>query len=520
MKLSDVLFGAILCISAPVRGEWTVGQGVYTQSGLVLGSAASKLPSVSVYRGIPYAQPPIGELRFAAPLPFSGNTLLPFSDSPSIDGTKFGASCPVSSYFAGKPVTKGKGLSAAGLATLAQLTKGNNDTSEDCLTLNVWTKPQTGEKKKAVVIWVHGKGYTTGSSSDPVYDGQFIVNEQDIILVTFNYRMNIFGFPGSYLNTRNIGLLDQRLAVEWVRDNIAGFGGDPARITLIGDSAGAGLVDLYSFAYVDDPIISGMGLLSGTTSLSGWDPDSLPKAERDWNSVTCDICRMGTETDFGKVIACMRNKTTAEITAAIPITTNPYGSKSFFPNNDGKTVFSDYYELARTGKFIKVPLLIGNTDDETAYHRIMADVFAPSYGYGQTNYDNERRNYFTCPASERARHTADLGVPTWRYGYFGDFKDARLTTAAHARAYHGSDVLLIFGTELVPGVKQDADELKLAKYARGALAAFARNPKTGLKTYGWPQYNPKTKSLVQLGKDNKVGAFAVTPAAFDTGCLY
>ncbi|OBT80099.1 hypothetical protein VF21_01075 [Pseudogymnoascus sp. 05NY08] len=483
MKLSDVLFGAVLCISAPVKGEWTVGQGVYTQSGLVSGSAASKSPSVSVYRGIPYAQPPIGDLRFAAPLPFSG--------SPSIDGTKIGASCPVSSYFAGKPVTKGKGLSAAGLATLAQLTKGNNDTSEDCLTLNVWTKPQIGEKKKAVVIW-------------------FIVNEQDIILVTFNYRMNIFGFPGSYLNTRNIGLLDQRLAVEWVRDNIAGFGGDPARITLIGDSAGAGLVDLYSFAYINDPIISGMGLLSGTTSLSGWNPDSLPKVERDWNSVTCNICRMGTETEFAKVIACMRNKTTAEITAA----------QAFFPNNDGKTVFSDYYELARTGKFIKVPLLIGNTDDETAYHRIMADVFAPSYGYGQTNYDNERRNYYTCPASDRARHTAELGVPTWRYGYFGDFKDARLTTAAHGRAYHGSDVLLIFGTELVLGVKKDADELKLAKYARGALAAFARNPKTGLKTYGWPQYNPKTKSLVQLGKDNKVGTFAVTPAVFDTGCSY
>ena len=94
MKLSDVLFGAILCISAPVKGEWTVGQGVYTQSGLVSGSAASKASSVSVYLGIPYAQPPIGDLRFAAPLPFSGNTPLPFSDSPSIDGTKF-VRCPI-----------------------------------------------------------------------------------------------------------------------------------------------------------------------------------------------------------------------------------------------------------------------------------------------------------------------------------------------------------------------------------------------------------------------------------------
>ena len=91
----------------------------------------------------------------------------------------------MSNLFPGKPDTKGKNLSAAGLATLAKLTKGNNDTSEDCLTINVWTKPKTGEKKKAVVIWVNGKGYVTGSSSDPVYDGQLIVDEQDIILVTF-----------------------------------------------------------------------------------------------------------------------------------------------------------------------------------------------------------------------------------------------------------------------------------------------------------------------------------------------
>jgi carboxylesterase type B len=91
----------------------------------------------------------------------------------------------VSDLFYGKTNTTGKNFSAAGLATLAKLTKGNNDTSEDCLTINVWTKPQTGEKKKAVVIWANGKGYVTGSSSDPVYDGQHIVNEQDIILVTF-----------------------------------------------------------------------------------------------------------------------------------------------------------------------------------------------------------------------------------------------------------------------------------------------------------------------------------------------
>ncbi|KFY29232.1 hypothetical protein V493_02478 [Pseudogymnoascus sp. VKM F-4281 (FW-2241)] len=525
MKLSDVLLGAILCISTPVIGTWTpvtgkltpvtrkwsVGQKVHTQSGPVLGSAASKAAEVSVYLGIPYAEPPIGDLRFAASQPYFGNA--------SIDGTKFGASCPVSDFFYGKPDTKGKNLSAAGLATVAHLSRNKNDSSEDCLTLNVWTKPQTGEKKKAVVIWVHGKGYTSGASSDPVYDGQLIADEEDIVLVTFNYRINIFGFPGNVNGTMNIGLLDQRLAIEWVRDNIDAFGGDPARMSLFGDSAGAGLVDLYSFAYVDNPIISGIALLSGSATLRGRNPDDKKIAECDWIQMTCELgCSSIEDNDPAEVLACMRNKTTAEITAAIPIDINPYGTKAFFPNVDDKHVFPDYYKRTVAGKYIQVPMLIGSTEDETSYHHTMANAFSvPQYNL---NWAYESNSTYTCPASNRARAAAERGLPTWRYAYFGDFKSSRLTTAAHGRAYHGSDVLLVFGTALVPGVKPDADEIRLAKYARGAFGAFARDPKAGLKKYGWPLYDNDTKSLVQLGLKNKVGAFAVNRKMYDRFCPY
>lgn len=330
--------------------------------------------------------------------------------------------------------------------------------------------------------------------------------------------MSIFGFPGNYHSTTNIGLLDERLAVEWVRDNIGAFGGDPTRITLAGDSAGAGLVDLYSFAFVHDPIISGIALLSGTAALRGWDPDSWTKAERKWDLITCDVCRMGAETDPAVVLDCMRKNTTAEITAAIPTDSDALGTKAFFPSVDNKLIFSNHYELTRVGNFTKVPRLIGSAANETAYHQIMSSAFPPPWF--PADFTRDDYNYYKCPASELAEKTAGLGVPTWRYAYFGDFKDSRLTTAAHGQAYQGSDVLLMFGNELVPGVKQDADELKLAKYTRGALAAFVKNPKTGLTSYGWPLYNPKTKSLVQLGKDNKVGTFAVSPAAFDKQCSY
>jgi carboxylesterase type B len=115
--------------------------------------------------------------------------------------------------------------------------------------VNVWTQPQTGELNKAVMVFIYGGSFTTGASSIPAYNGQYIANEEDMVVVTFkyvtfnttllstnrngSYRENIFGFPGA---GPNVGLLDQRLAIEWVRDNIEGFGGDPARITLVSSS--------------------------------------------------------------------------------------------------------------------------------------------------------------------------------------------------------------------------------------------------------------------------------------------
>jgi carboxylesterase type B len=93
--------------------------------------------------------------------------------------------------------------------------------SEDCLTLNIWTKPQVGEQKKAVLLWIYGGGFTTGNSDNPGYNGQYIAEQEDVVLVSINYRLNVFGFPSSPNGTYNLGLLDQRLAVEWVLDNIA-----------------------------------------------------------------------------------------------------------------------------------------------------------------------------------------------------------------------------------------------------------------------------------------------------------
>ena len=166
-----------------------------------------------VFKGIPYAEPPIGDLRFNPPQakkPWDG----------VLDTTEFGP-CAFQGYTALEGVT-GK----------------LQPESEDCLTLNIWT-PAVDNKKRPVMFWIHGGGFLFGGSRSPAYDGSNLAKRGDIVIVTINYRLGAFGYlfiPGV---TANAGQLDQVLALQWVNDNIAKFGGDPNNITIFGESAGA-----------------------------------------------------------------------------------------------------------------------------------------------------------------------------------------------------------------------------------------------------------------------------------------
>lgn len=136
----------------------------------------------------------------------------------------------------------------------------NNTQSEDCLTLNVWSKPAGNSTTddggdaglKPVLVWIYGGRFSAGTSNTPFYHGEFMADAQEVVVVTFNFRMNIFGFPGApELEVKNLALLDQRLAVSWVRDNIAAFGGDPSRITIAGQSSGSWAVSNWAYAFQD-----------------------------------------------------------------------------------------------------------------------------------------------------------------------------------------------------------------------------------------------------------------------------
>src|SRR5215472_15127294 len=173
---------------------------VRTTAGTVRGSREN---GVAAYRGIPFAEPPVGALRFAAPRSVRG-----------WEGVR-----PALDF--GPPPPQGMGA--------AQETRG-----DDWLTVNVWTPGPDPGAGRAVMVWIHGGGYMIGASGFPEYDGARLAGDGDVVVVTFNYRTGVEGFAQIAGAPANRGLLDQVAALERVRDNIAAFGGDPGRVTVFG----------------------------------------------------------------------------------------------------------------------------------------------------------------------------------------------------------------------------------------------------------------------------------------------
>ena len=189
---------------------------IEVSSGRLSGSAEG---SLSVFRGIPYARPPVGSLRFGAPLPPDGWTGVR-------DATAFGPAAAQSAI----DVTYVPGFS---------LWEGIGTTSEDCLTLNVWTPGPRG--RRPVLIWFHGGAFLKGAGSQVLYDGATLARRGDVVVVTANYRLGAFGFLGLDDDrfAANAGLLDQLAVLGWVADHATVFGGDPSNVTVMGESAGA-----------------------------------------------------------------------------------------------------------------------------------------------------------------------------------------------------------------------------------------------------------------------------------------
>ncbi|KAK0613552.1 carboxylesterase [Immersiella caudata] len=495
-------------LPAPVARQndrWKVGQVVETSSGPVQGHPSRNFSHVSEYLGVPYAQPPIGNLRFQPPVKFSGTK--------AINASSYGSSC-MASTISGLATNASDyeklGLSQTGRDLIFGLTTPRTDTSEDCLTLNIWTKPQVGEAKKAVLLFIYGGGYVSGSSAVPWYDGAALVDEDDVVVVTFNYRISIFGFPGNPSTPNNLGMLDHRLAVEWVHDNIANFGGDPNRITLFGQSAGAASVDYYSYAWAKDPIIHAVIPMSGTAI--GFGQQTAENATIAWFNLTARLGCGGASDNHDAVFKCMVEKPAQEVANAVPVNfiTDSDNSLAYGPAVDEKLVFSDYF--AR--KPAALPMLIGHTDFEAGLFRLLAPDFPDEIW----TFINQVA--YVCPSAIRSALSLALGNPTWRYRYFGDFPNLVLTNTPPSGAWHSGELPLLFNTTLASsGVVPDTPaQVEIGRYFRGAWATFAKDPLNGLTKYGWPQYSPNAPSLIRIGYNNQTGPNLAIGNLYDVDC--
>ncbi|KAH8885202.1 carboxylesterase [Thozetella sp. PMI_491] len=506
---SLLVLASTLLPTASAQGNWAVGQVVNTTSGPVCGHASQDAPAVSEYLGIPFAYPPIGDLRWAAPKAYAGTAV--------INASSFGNTCP-------KLPGSGRDLNATAIAfanvttqgvNILQIQNGANDSfSEDCLSVCVWTKPQVGERKKAVVVFIHGGGFNSGSTAQPFETGAHFANDQDVVFVSFNYRLHIFGFPGHpdpEAVPYNLGIMDQRLAIEWVRENIAAFGGDTSRIVLTGSSAGGASVDYHAYAYPDDPIVKGFAPASGTsTSFGSLTPGVA--GER-WFNVSETLGCGDNTTAYDSVLACMRTKTTEELLQAIPPSQGIASIlSSFGPVADDVLVFADY----STRTPAQLPLLIGSNDAESSLFEVNAALKGQTYP--PALWTAVTQSYFTCPVGLRANRSLTAALPTWRYRFFGAYPNTELCWSPYSGAWHGAQNLVLMGNSQLSGVDATPGETALSEYMRAAYAAFARDPVNGLEDYGWPRYDPETESLVQLGYNNETAASFVLGHEFDGSC--
>lgn len=316
------------------------------------------------WKGLRYAAPPIGELRFRAPEPPR-----PWTEVAAAE--EFGSVCP-QPPIPNFPVDLGA------------------PESEDCLFLNIWAPSGTAAgANKPVMVWLHGGAYVFGSASQALYDGRRLASGGDVLVVTLNYRVGVFGFldlsqhAGGRFDS-NVGLRDVLAALRWVRDNIAAFGGDPSRVTLFGESAGAGIVtSMLAVPQAEGLFANAIAQSSPATSV--YDQSRAQRVTHQvlaMLGIRADEAHRITEVD----VPALRTAT-KKVFDEVPMR-NP-GLLAFVPIVDGDLLHDYPVHVARQGRTHPVPLVIGTNRNEAALFRLMRSPLLPMTPRAITSMFNE-----------------------------------------------------------------------------------------------------------------------------------
>ncbi len=499
---------------------------VRVDGGLIAGTVAGAGRDVRVFKGIPFAAPPVGPLRWKPPQP-----VVPWEGVRAC--TAFGNWCPQP-----KPML-GRELGAL---------------DEDCLTLNVWTAARGAEAKRPVMVWIHGGGYTTGSGAASVYDGEVLAREGAVV-VTINYRLGPFGFLGHPLLSKesgrgvsgNYGLLDQVEALRWVQRNAAAFGGDPGCVTIFGESAGSAsvcrlLVSPLAGGLFHRAIAQSGGAHGQNRSLrerrGALEPlESL--GERVARALGCD--------GADDPLAALRAKGADAILEAASPSQGLFGKgNKFGPVVDGWALPDDPGRMWEEGKHRKVPFLLGaNADEGTVFlQQLTAIRSAAAYRTAvRLLFRDEAETLlalfpaetdadvpgamnrlvtvasFVAPARALARSSAKGGAPTWLYHFTRAPESPWLRRLG---AFHGLEVAYVFGN-ISSGsgrlVFKEADRA-LSKTMRAYWLNFARTgDPNGPGLPPWPAYVEAKDDHLELGDaiGAKAGLYRVACDAIEAG---
>ncbi|QRV86438.1 Carboxylesterase family [Ceratobasidium sp. AG-Ba] len=467
---------------------------VKTTSGTLIG--LYNATNVRAFLGVRYAYPPTGDRRFAAPVPFD------VGPDQTSNATSFGYTCP-GQYYPGTTIY-----------TMLPFLPFSEQ-SEDCLTLNVWapTKERIKAKGGKLPVLIHAGYFTQGGSAAGSTDATNLVANNDVVVINMNYRLSVLGFP-NYGSTRNAGLLDQRVALEWARNNAAQFGGDPSRITLIGQSAGGISADIHMFAkwkstpgsdlHDSDPIARAVVILSGGVFLDIYSRDSQQVHFGQLGAA------VGCNTNSSKALLdCMRGVPAETLINEIVVNGTARGW-NFAPVPDEQIVFSNYTDRILKGKMSKVPTLMSTLENEATG----LVPFDPK-GINETLANQMLYQTFVCPASKNSNLRSQANITTYRFRYAGNFTN--ISPYTFLGAYHGSELPMLFGgaTPGFGGRNATTPEDFTSYLLQSYLLAFANDPKKGLSKLGWPKYKPGNDNVVVISPHSPSGLIPMKNAIGD-----
>jgi para-nitrobenzyl esterase len=537
----STLAGASLLLNAPpyhvfAQGARTPGATVQTTGGRLRGYLDN---TVHVFKGVPYGASTAGANRFLPP-----QKLQPWTGVR--DAFEWGPRPP--QILGGEP---------------AEMipTDPREPLGEDCLVMNIWT-PSPASGRRAVMVWLHGGGFASGSGSYSIYEGRELARKHDAVAISINHRLNVFGFlylahlGGKWANASNAGMLDIVAALEWIRDNIAAFGGDPQNVTIFGQSGGAGKVSTLM------AMPSARGLFHRAIAQSGAAVTATATAQAIRTTEQL-LQRLNIKAD--ELDALQKVPMTQLVDALRPpagAAPGPGGGLNFGPVVDGKSLPSNPFDPAAPGQSASVPFMTGTTatevtffasddqlrpiNDATFRDRVKgllkiddaeADGLIALYRKNEPGRDNidlflrmsTDNSFFRLGVDTQAeRKAAQRGAPVYmyRFEYYSPVREGRL------KSMHCMEIPFAFDNLAAGAVYTGSGPAaqRIADQMSAAWVAFARTGNPNHK--GIPQwtafndsqrptmvFGPETKLVNDPGKEERLALKAIRdrqPAASRT----